>query len=98
MRRLFVILKKLDFSLETEEPAEIVDLNIGYAHEALDRAFIMNDMFDGYLVNHPFISQNDHILEKAEEISSLMFDLYQLISNEYFERYEDNSGDGELRN
>lgn len=93
-----MILKKLDFSLNAEEPSEIVDLNIGYAHEALDRAFMMNDMFDGYLINHPFISQNDHILEKAEEISSLMFDLYQLISKEYFERYEDNDRSGDLRN
>lgn len=95
-----MLLKKLDRSVmdEDDEPTEEVELNVGYAHEALDRAFLMEDMFDGYLVDHPFISQNPHLLEQADKVSEALFDLYQMISNEYFRRYESDDWSGNLRN
>jgi hypothetical protein len=89
-----MLLKRLDHSIMEDEPQD-VELNIVYAHEALDRAFLIEDMFDGYLVNHPFVSQNAKLKEQAEKISSDLFDLYQTISKEY-ERYESNDRDGDL--
>ena len=93
-----MLLKRLDRSImedETEETEE-VELNIGYAHEALDRAFLIEDMFDGYLVEHPFVSQNPHLKEQADKVSTALFDLYQMISNEYFKRYESDDRNGDL--
>ena len=92
-----MLLKKLDRSIMEDETEE-VELNVGYAHEALDRAFLIEDMFDGYLVEHPFVSQNPHLKEQADKVSEALFVLYQMISNEYFKRYESDDWDGNLRN
>lgn len=92
-----MLLKRLERSTIMEESEE-VELNVGYAHEALDRAFLIEDMFDGYLIEHPFVSQIPHLKEQAGKVSEELFTLYQMISNEYFKRYESDDWDGDLRN
>lgn len=73
-----------------------VELNVFYAHEAFDRAHLIEDMFDAYLMTHPFISQTPKLSEQAEKVSEALFDLYQMISNEYYDRYESNDRNGDL--
>ena len=79
-----------------EDETKEVELNVGYAHEALDRAFLIEDMFDYYLLEHPFVSQNPHLKEQADKVSEALFDMYQMISNEYYKRYESDDRDGDL--
>jgi hypothetical protein len=73
-----------------------VKLDVFYAHEAFDRAHLIEDMFDGYIMTHPFIAQTPKLKEQAEKVSEALFDMYQMISNEYFERYESDDRNGDL--
>lgn len=75
---------------------EEVKLDSYYAHEAFDRAFMIEDMFDTYLTNHPFVSQIPKLKEQAEKVSEALFDFYQMISNEYYDRYESDDRNGDL--
>ena len=68
-----------------------VELDEYHAHEALDRTFVSSDQFDTYVCNHPFVLQTPHLKEQAERISLAMFDLYQAISNESRNKYENNN-------
>lgn len=64
-----------------------VKLDAGFAHESLDRTFLVMDMFDEYVVKHPFVGQNQELLLMAREITDKMSDLYQAIGREYV-KYE----------
>jgi hypothetical protein len=59
------------------------------AHEALDRMFLICDMFSGYVMEHPFIEENKELFEQAEKISDEMFDMYNRIANLYFDKFEE---------
>lgn len=75
---------------------EKVELDVFYAHEAVDRAHLIESMFDAYVMTHPFVSQIPRLNEQAVKVSEALFDLYQMISNEYFEKYESNDRNGDL--
>lgn len=77
---------------------EEVKLDVFYAHEAVDRAHLIEDMFDAYLITHPFVAQTPKLKEQAEKVSEALFDMYQMISNEYYDRYESDDRDEDLRN
>lgn len=59
-----------------------VDLDKWYAHESLDRTYMILDMFDEYVIKHPFVNQSHDLLAQARELESLMCDLYQAIARE----------------
>lgn len=73
---------------ELEEYYKTVELDQFHAHEALDRTFLVSEMFDGYVLDHPFIFKNEKLMKEAEEISFAMFNLYQNISNESLDKYD----------
>lgn len=60
-----------------------VKLDVGFAHESLDRTFLVMDMFDEYVANHPFVKQTPELLTKAQELIEMMSDMYQAIGREY---------------
>lgn len=53
-------------------------------------------MFDGYLMNRRFVAQTPKLKEQADKASKELFDFYQMINKEYFERYESDDRDGDL--
>lgn len=73
--------------------SEDVKLDKWFAHEALDRVYLILDMFEEYVGRHPVISQTPHLIEKALEISDSMGKFYQLVSNETAKYYEDTSSE-----
>lgn len=58
-----------------------VQLDEFHAHEALDRMFLIVDMFNSYVHEHPFVEQNEELRKKAEQVSYLMYDFYNEIAN-----------------
>lgn len=49
------------------------------AHEALDRAYLVGEMFDTSLTEHRFILQNPEHRSRCEQIAAALGDLYQAI-------------------
>lgn len=50
-------------------------------HEALDRAHIVADMFETFIVEHPVFKQTPVLKALADEISVKLGELYQTIPN-----------------
>lgn len=48
------------------------------AHEVLDRSYVLSDMWDCFLVGHIFTQAHPELREKAELISKLLGEFYQL--------------------
>lgn len=49
-------------------------------HEALDRAHLALSMFDDFVASHPAVAQTPELDAMADQIGSLMADLYQRIA------------------
>lgn len=47
------------------------------AHEALDRAASMGDIFDMLIVQHPFVRGDPELLRQAEAVAVAIGDFYQ---------------------
>jgi len=67
-----------------------VQLDEGYAHESLDRMFVVMDMFNSYVREHPFVAMTPELEEKADRLSSALYDMYNAISSEGM-KYESDS-------
>lgn len=48
-------------------------------HEALDRAFIVANMTDEYLMQHPVIQKNKELKKRVKKAEILLYEVYQLI-------------------
>lgn len=48
-----------------------------HKHEALDRACLVAEMFDKYLLNHPAVQADVDLLNRCESISCELWMLYQ---------------------
>lgn len=60
----------------------LVNIDKWHAHESLDRTYMIMDMFDEYVIKHPFVDQSPELLAQARELESMMHDLYQAIARE----------------
>ncbi len=64
----------------SEEPNEDrVELDEFHWHEALDRAYVLEDTFSRHVWEHPAIQQSPDLAAKAEAIHDAMCELYQAI-------------------
>lgn len=48
------------------------------AHEVLDRAFMVSDLFDTFLGKHPFVVATPELNDAALKLSDLLGEFYQL--------------------
>lgn len=67
------------------EELEIVELNDGHYHEALDRCFCVIEIIDNMLSDHPAIAQTALWKEKIDAVQEILADLYQLIGQKEYE-------------
>jgi hypothetical protein len=67
---------------------EPIELDEFHAHEALDRTFVIRDQFEMFVVEHPFIMQNEDLANEAEKISSSFFDFYQAVANKSWKMFK----------
>lgn len=51
-------------------------------HEVLDRTYIVNENFQEYILNHPYIVLQPKLFAKAFNLLEELFDLYQEIGKE----------------
>lgn len=58
-----------------------VELDEFHAHESLDRMFLIVDMFNLYVREHPYIEQDEELALKAEELSDQMYTFYNTLAN-----------------
>ena len=65
-------------------------LNKWLAHEALDRSYLLLDQFEEYVAKHPFVAQTPHLKEHADNVISIMHDMYKMIGTESYNNYENN--------
>lgn len=71
-----------------ERPNNIV-LDQWYAHESLDRMFLVMEMYGQYVLDHPFVEQTPELKERGDKLIEQMMEMYQHIGRVYGERYED---------
>ena len=50
------------------------------SHEAADRAFIVLEMVESYLLNHPTVVMNEECFGKVHQAHQLLYDVYQKIA------------------
>ena len=74
--------------IDLEEFYKDIVLDKFHAHEALDRTFLANEIFESYVIEHPFVFKNEKLRNSAKEILEAMFDLYQMISKESLDLYD----------
>ena len=48
-------------------------------HEVLDRAFLIMDMFNKYIIEHEALESDPELKQKAEEISESLYQFYNII-------------------
>lgn len=63
--------------MKNKQEPEIIELNDGHYHEALDRVYCQQDSWDRLIVAHPAIMQTPELKAAADKIQGLMGDLYQ---------------------
>lgn len=51
--------------------------NEGYYHEALDRTWLIIDMIQNYLLDHPACHKHLEIAQKIEKAQELLSEAYQ---------------------
>ncbi|MES2730009.1 MAG: hypothetical protein V4621_07965 [Pseudomonadota bacterium] len=56
-------------------------------HEAVDRLFVIQDMANGCLVDHPAIQAEPEVLEKVQHALSTLADAYQLMARKEEEKF-----------
>lgn len=59
-------------------------------HEALDRTFIVMEMFNGYVAQHEAIETDPELKEKASAISGALYELYNKIGEKNMKDQEEN--------
>jgi hypothetical protein len=55
-------------------------------HEALHVAYLMEDMFERYLLNHPAVKIDAKLHQRAREAHKVLFDMYQAIGSRNFSK------------
>jgi hypothetical protein len=55
------------------------NLNEGYYVEAIDRTYIVCNMIEDILIEHPVFQKHPSLKEKAEKAQQLLLDAYQEI-------------------
>lgn len=54
-----------------------------YWHEALDRSFVVSEMFEQFILYSPAVQQTPHLLQLASKISDDLGALYQAIGQKH---------------
>ncbi|NJB67124.1 hypothetical protein GGQ74_000764 [Desulfobaculum xiamenense] len=67
---------------------ENVKLTAEHMHEALDRAYVINTMYDQILMQHPAVMGTPKLKEKAEAIAEALASFYQLCGKVSFDFHE----------
>lgn len=49
-------------------------------HEAIDRSFIVSEMLEDILLNHPVISKHKKLRKRVEKAADLIGEVYQKVS------------------
>lgn len=65
-------------------------LDSWYAHESLDRMYVVMDMFNTYVREHPFVASTPDLEQKADQLSESLYEMYNAISAEGM-KYESDS-------
>jgi hypothetical protein len=60
-------------------------------HEALDRAYIVANMTDDVLFQHPVIQKHKNLKKKVEKAENLLYEVYQLIGGLDLKLFPDDS-------
>lgn len=58
-------------------------------HEALDRSYILGDMVDRNLIQHPVCKLDKEVNKLVEEAAMKLFEAYQLIGHRSIELFPD---------
>lgn len=60
-------------------------------HEALDRAFMVGNIVDEYLCEHPVVQKHPELKERVEKATQLLAETYQIIRGLDFKVFPDDS-------
>jgi len=64
----------------TQENSPVV-LDPFYWHEAIDRTYIVIDIIQSHILDHPVFTQTESLKAKAEKAQELLSEVYQEIGN-----------------
>ncbi len=62
------------------------EINDGHYLELTDRAHVVASIFHDHIVEHPLAIENEEIKQAAEEISSSLYEFYQLVAGKMFNK------------
>jgi len=57
------------------------ELDAGYYHEALDRSYIVANMIEDVLVEHPVFIKHQNLMEKVQKAQELILEVYQEVGS-----------------
>jgi len=58
---------------------KIKGLDRFHYHEALDRAYIVANMIDDHLMEHPVVQKHKELKKRVKKAEQLLYDVYQMI-------------------
>lgn len=64
-----------------------------HRHEALDRAYLLMENIDTYLLSHPYIASNEAYSRLSSQAFQKLHELYQLIGTEPFSISEESKSE-----
>lgn len=65
------------------EQKQTAELDSYHYHEVMDRLYVLMEMVDNVVANHPVIEQNVDFVSMVENIQEYLVQLYTEVSNEY---------------
>lgn len=57
-------------------------MNTEHLHEILDRTYMIANMFESYVLEHP---ASESVKDEVERVSEKLWDLYQVVGKVYFD-------------
>jgi hypothetical protein len=63
----------------SKKKKKIGKLDSGYYHEALDRSYIVANMIEDVLIDHPVIEKHKELRKRVKKALNLILETYQLV-------------------
>jgi len=71
-------------------------INEGHYVEALDRLFVVTDIMDRFLMEHPVIKKNKNVKKLIEFSIINLLEAYQMVGNKSYEREFERPSNSEI--
>jgi hypothetical protein len=75
--------------MSQKKEKKIKKLDAGYYHEAIDRAYIVANMMEDVLIEHPVFKKHKELRKRVKTAQKLVLEAYQLVGGLEVELFPD---------